>query len=67
MTVQVNGISVDLTEEVEHVSDLLRHYQLEADKVVVELNKTIVDKKLHDQTKLQSGDQVELVHFVGGG
>lgn len=67
MTVQVNGKKIDLPESVSHVSDLLNHYNLQPKQVIVELNQTIVDQNLHSETRIQKGDQVELVHFVGGG
>ncbi|QHE53512.1 sulfur carrier protein ThiS [Pontibacillus sp. HMF3514] len=67
MTIQVNGKQIDLPQTVKHISDLLHHYNLQSNQVIVELNQTIVDQKLHSDTRIQNGDQVELVHFVGGG
>jgi len=67
MTIQVNGKQIDLPQTVNHISDLLNHYNLQSNQVIVELNQTIVDQKLHADTQIQNGDQVELVHFVGGG
>jgi thiamine biosynthesis protein ThiS len=49
------------------VADLLRHLDLDPRTVVVELNRTIVRRQLHQDTSLSTGDTVELVHFVGGG
>jgi len=34
---------------------------------VVEVNRTIVRRPALADTRLQDGDAVELVHFVGGG
>lgn len=67
MRIQVNGKQIDLPQTVNHISDLLNHYNLQSNQVIVELNQTIVDQKLHADTQIQNGDQVELVHFVGGG
>jgi len=67
MTISVNGNQVELPEEVTHVADLLTYYNLQSNQVVVELNQTIIDQKLHKDTGIQNGDKVELVHFVGGG
>ncbi|KGX86527.1 sulfur carrier protein ThiS [Pontibacillus marinus] len=67
MTIQVNGKQIDLPQSVNHISDLLNHYNLQSNQVIVELNQAIVDQKLHADTQIQNGDQVELVHFVGGG
>ena len=49
------------------VADLLRHLQLDARTVVVELNRHIVRRPHLTETQLAEGDSVELVHFVGGG
>lgn len=46
---------------------LLADLDLDARAVVVELNRRIVRRPELGHTRLQSGDQVELVHFVGGG
>jgi sulfur carrier protein len=65
--IQVNGKSVTLPEHVHVVANLLSHYDLNAKAVIVELNETIVDKSQYENTPIQDGDRVELVHFVGGG
>lgn len=36
-------------------------------RVVVELNGDILPKEQYDQTRLQDGDRVEIVCFMGGG
>ena len=48
-------------------ADLLRHLGLDARTVVVELNRQIVRRPHLGDTALANGDEVELVHFVGGG
>jgi sulfur carrier protein len=47
--------------------DLLAQLDLDARTVVVELNREIVRRPRLGETSLTPGDQVELVHFVGGG
>jgi sulfur carrier protein len=37
------------------------------DRVAVELNREIVPRTQWDETQLQDGDRLEIVHFVGGG
>jgi thiamine biosynthesis protein ThiS len=49
------------------IADLLRHLSLDPRTVVVELNRQIVRRPHLDEIPLADGDQVELVHFVGGG
>jgi sulfur carrier protein len=40
---------------------------MKADRVAVELNRDIVPRDRWAQTSLHEGDQLEVVHFVGGG
>jgi thiazole synthase len=49
------------------LSDLLTHLGLDPRMVVVELNREIVRRPRLGEVPLRDGDQVELVHFVGGG
>lgn len=49
------------------ITDLLRSLDLEPGTVVVERNREIVDRARHDRVRLDAGDRLELVHFVGGG
>ena len=49
------------------LEDLLTSLQLDARLVVVELNREIVRRPQLGHVQLESGDSVELVHFVGGG
>ncbi|MCH7915850.1 MAG: sulfur carrier protein ThiS [Deltaproteobacteria bacterium] len=36
-------------------------------RVVVELNRDVLSRETHGSTTLKEGDQIEIVHFVGGG
>jgi thiamine biosynthesis protein ThiS len=47
--------------------DLLHGLELDPRGVVVEVNKEIVRRTFLADTRLNDGDQIELVHFVGGG
>ena len=49
------------------VSQLLQLLQVAPERVVVELNMTILKRTQHPATLLQTGDTVEIVRFVGGG
>ena len=64
--VRLNGkdreIASDLT-----VVDLLESLELSPHLVVVELNREILPRDALADVRVQEGDQVELVHFVGGG
>jgi thiamine biosynthesis protein ThiS len=49
------------------VALLLARLGLDARKVAVERNKAIVRRAHYAETWLESGDAVEIVHFIGGG
>ena len=36
-------------------------------KIAIELNKKIIDKKRISRIQLKKGDKIEIVHFIGGG
>jgi thiamine biosynthesis protein ThiS len=40
---------------------------MKSDRVAVELNREIVPRDRWIATELREGDQLEIVHFVGGG
>lgn len=49
------------------VAALLASLGLDARKVAVERNEAIVVRSLYETTSLGAGDQIEIVHFIGGG
>jgi thiamine biosynthesis protein ThiS len=49
------------------VAILLERLGLDPRKVAVERNKAIVRRAHYAETALESGDAVEIVHFIGGG
>ncbi len=49
------------------VDGLLKELGLQDKRVAVELNREIVSRGSYSETPVQSGDSVEVVHFVGGG
>ena len=66
MRVQVNGEPRELADG-GTVSQLLEALQVPSERVVVELNLTILKRAEQAGTALKDGDQVEIVQFVGGG
>lgn len=67
MKLWINGDRLEIPNEVTTVAELLSHFQLDQKVVIVEKNKEILQKELHAKEKVAEGDQLELVHFVGGG
>ncbi|TWO81863.1 thiamine biosynthesis protein ThiS [Denitratisoma oestradiolicum] len=66
MTITLNGEARELAT-VATLSDLLASMNLVGKRVAVERNGEIVPKSLHGETRLASGDVVEIVTAVGGG
>ncbi len=66
MTIQLNGEKHEIPEPLT-VSALLAQLEIDARRVAVELNLTVVKKALYDSSIVKDGDEVEVVNFVGGG
>lgn len=66
MQIQVNGEPYQLPDA-QSVADLLQRLELTGRRVAVELNMEIVPRSQHATTLLAEGDQVEVVHAIGGG
>jgi thiamine biosynthesis protein ThiS len=66
MKVQVNGQPRELSAGTT-VARLLEELSIAPERVVVEVNLTILKRAQQPTMILQEGDQVEIVHFVGGG
>ncbi|MDQ1911880.1 Sulfur carrier protein ThiS [compost metagenome] len=66
MQLTVNGDIREVTD-VTNVLDLLKAFKLDQKILVVELNRTIIDRERYEETALKDGDRIEIVHFVGGG
>ena len=49
------------------LAQLIEHLGMKQDRVAVELNRNIVPRAQWQQTNLVEGDNLEIVHFVGGG
>ena len=64
--IKVNGRKI-LLEENRSVEKLVKKLKLPLNKVAIELNKKILDKKKLNKIKLKNKDSVEIVHFIGGG
>jgi thiamine biosynthesis protein ThiS len=66
ITIVVNGAPREIARGAS-LLDLLQRLELDPRLVVVEHNRQIVRRPALAGTGLAAGDQVELVHFVGGG
>ena len=66
MELMVNGKPMALADGTT-AAGLLEQLQIHPEGVVVEVNLAIVKRGQLPSTALKPGDQVEIVHFVGGG
>jgi thiamine biosynthesis protein ThiS len=66
MTIILNGDPVEVTGPLT-LTGLLAHLGVDARRVAVEHNLTVIKRAHYDATPIQDGDQVEIVNFVGGG
>ena len=49
------------------LSDLLIELSMTPGSLVVEVNRRIIAKEDYGKIVIQPGDQIEIIHFVGGG
>jgi sulfur carrier protein len=66
MRLTVNGEERDVPDGLT-VRGLVEHLGLTDGPVAVEKNREIVPRAEHEQVRLAVGDNIEIVHFVGGG
>ena len=67
MRIQINGEPREFSPGSLSLNELLEMLALAPQRIAIELNKTIVPRRLWEKTILKDGDQIEIVHFVGGG
>ena len=66
MEVTVNGERREVPAGVT-VRELVERLGFVEGPVAVEVNRAIVPRARHQEHRIAAGDQVEIVHFVGGG
>jgi thiamine biosynthesis protein ThiS len=64
--ITLNGEPHELPEPLT-VTALLSRLQIDARRVAVEVNLTVLKRATFETTIVGEGDQVEIVNFVGGG
>ena len=64
--IRLNGKIKSISEDY-CLSELLKHHKIPLNKVAVELNEEIINKKKISKIKLKKNDKIEIVHFIGGG
>ena len=66
MTITLNGDRIELSGPLT-ITELLSRLEIDARRVAVEHNVTVLKRTAFDETVVREGDQVEIVNFVGGG
>jgi thiamine biosynthesis protein ThiS len=66
MRLIVNGETLEMSD-METLQELLKKLQIDPARVIVELNLFVVRKSEYSTLRLNDGDRIEIVNFVGGG
>jgi thiamine biosynthesis protein ThiS len=66
MQIVLNGENKEISENIS-LKQLVDKLELKQERVAIELNKAVARRKDWTEIMLKEGDQLEIVHFVGGG
>ena len=64
--IKLNGKLIKIQDKTTLLS-FINKLKVPINKVAIELNETIINKKLLGRTKIKKNDKIEVVHFIGGG
>ena len=64
--IKINGKIKSIIQD-SNLSMVLKNLKIPLNKVAIELNEEIIDKKKISKIKLENNDKIEVVHFIGGG
>ena len=64
--IKINGKIKSISQD-SNLSIVLKKLKIPLNKVAIELNEEIIDKKKINKIKLNKNDKIEIVHFIGGG
>ena len=64
--IKINGKIKSIIQD-SKLSVVLKDLKIPLNKVAIELNEEIIDKKKINKIKLNKNDKIEIVHFIGGG
>ena len=64
--IKINGKIKSINQD-SNISIVLKNLKIPLNKVAIELNEEIIDKKKINKIKLNKNDKIEIVHFIGGG
>ena len=64
--INLNGKTIFLPKGTS-VFKIIKKNKLQTNKIAIEINKEIINKKKIDKIFLKNNDRIEIVHFIGGG
>ena len=64
--IQLNGDPYEINTGT-NLNELLNKLKIQKNKVAIEVNGEIVERKKYPKLILNRDDKVEIVHFIGGG
>ena len=64
--ITVNGKQMQIIPKFS-MKSLITKLKMPLNKIAIELNKKIIDKRKISKIQLKKGDKIEIVHFIGGG
>ena len=64
--IKLNGKYITIHDKIT-LLNLVKKTKISVNKVAIELNKEIVNKKSLNKIKIKKNDKIEIVHFIGGG
>tara|TARA_Y100000590_G_scaffold408335_1_gene499333 strand:+ start:352 stop:570 length:219 start_codon:yes stop_codon:yes gene_type:complete len=64
--IKINGKNISVGEDL-NAADLVKKLDIPLNKVAIELNNKILDKKKLKNVNIKNNDKLEIVHFIGGG
>ena len=66
INIRLNGRKTIVDDQIS-LKKILKNLNIPTNKVAIELNKEIVNKKKLNLIKIRNNDIIEIVHFIGGG
>ena len=64
--IKINGKNISVREDLK-IGELVKKLDISLNKVAIELNNKILDKKKLKNITIKNNDKLEIVHFIGGG
>ena len=64
--IKLNGKKIQVFKDSSVIS-VLKKFKIPLNKVAIELNRKILNKNTLNKLKLNEKDEIEIVHFIGGG